>query len=43
MYFQVKTHVQTVRDSSDLNMEFRSFDNGFKQLYEQVSMQECLF
>ena len=23
-------------------MDFHSFDNGLKQLYEQVSMQECL-
>ena len=22
-------------------MEFRSFDNGLKQLYKKVSMQEC--
>ena len=33
-YFQVQTHVQTARESSDLNMDFCSFDNGCKQLYE---------
>ena len=27
-YFQVQTHVQTARGSPDLNMDFRSFDNG---------------
>ena len=30
-YFQIKTHVQTAHKSYDLNMDFRSFDNGFKQ------------
>ena len=39
-YFQVQTHVQTARESPDLNMDFRSFDNGCKQLYEKISMQE---
>ena len=33
-YFQVQTHVQTACESLDLNMHFRSFDNGCKQLYE---------
>ena len=33
-YFQVMTHVQTARESPDLNMGFRSFDNGCKQLNE---------
>ena len=33
-YFQVQTHVQTARESPDLKMDFRSFDNGCKQLYE---------
>ena len=33
-YFQVLTHVQTARESPDLNMDFRSFDNGCKQLNE---------
>ena len=42
-YFQVQTHVQTARESPDLNMDFRSFDNGCKQLYELISMQEYLF
>ena len=27
-----KTHVQTAKESPDLNMDLRSFDNGFKQL-----------
>ena len=35
-----KTHVQTASESPDLNMDLRSFDNGIKQLYKQVSMQE---
>ena len=33
-YFQVQTHVQTARESPDLNMDFRSFYNVCKQLYE---------
>ena len=33
-YFSVQTHVKAERESSDLNMDIRSFDNGFKQLYE---------
>ena len=28
-YYQIKTHVQTARESHDLNMDFNSFDNGF--------------
>ena len=32
-----KQHIET----RDLNMDFRSFDNGLKQLYEYVSIQEC--
>ena len=28
--FQVQTHVQTARDSPDLNMDFHSFNNGCK-------------
>ena len=39
-YFQIQTHVQTARESPGLNMDFRSFDNELKQLYEYVSMQE---
>ena len=31
---QVQTHVQAARESPDLNMDFRSFDNGLKQLYK---------
>ena len=27
-YFKVQTHVQTAREYPDLNMDFRSFDNG---------------
>ena len=33
-YFKVQTYVQTARESPDLNMDFRSFDNGLKHLYE---------
>ena len=29
-YFQVQTYVQTASESPDLNMDFRSFDNGCK-------------
>ena len=29
-FFQVKTNVQTAHESPDLNMDFRSFDNGCK-------------
>ena len=36
-YFQAQTHVQTTRKSPDLNMDFRSLENGLKQL-KQVSM-----
>ena len=32
--------VETERESPDSNMDFRSFDNGLKQLYELVSMQD---
>ena len=39
-YFQIKTHVQTARESHDLTMDFRSFDNGFKQLCVANFMQE---
>ena len=35
-YFQVQTHVQTARESPDLNMDCRSFDNGLKQLYDWI-------
>ena len=31
-YCQIKTHVQTACESHDLNIDFRSFDIGFKQL-----------
>ena len=33
-YFKVQNHVQTACESPDLNMDFRLFDNGLKQLYE---------
>ena len=33
-YFQVYTHVQTAHKSPDLNMDFLSFDNVLKWLYE---------
>ena len=29
-YCQVKTHVQTARESHDLNVDLCSFDNGFE-------------
>ena len=41
--WQVKSHVQTARESHDLNMDFCSFDNVFKQLLATNSMQELLF
>ena len=39
-YCQIKTHVQTARESHDMNMDFHSFDNGFKQLCVTNFMQE---
>ena len=39
-YYQIKTNVQTARESHDLNMDFHSFDNGFKYLYITNSVQE---
>ena len=42
-YCQIKTHVRTARESHDLNMDFRSFDNGFKQLRVTNSMHEYNF
>ena len=42
-YFQIKTHVKTVRNSHELNMDFRLFDNDFKQLCITNFMQECIF
>ena len=38
--FKIKTHVQTTHESHYLNMDFRSFDNGFKQLSVTNFMQE---
>ena len=29
-------YIQTARESPDLNMDFRSFDNWFKQLYARI-------
>ena len=34
MTLKFQTYVQTACESPDLNMDFRSFDNGCKQLYE---------
>ena len=42
-YYQMKTHVQTTCESHDLNLDFRSFDNGFKQLCVTNFMQEYCF
>ena len=42
-YYQIKTHVKTARESQGLNMDFRSFDNGFNQLYVTEFMQELKF
>ena len=39
-YPQIKTHVKTARESHNLNMDFRSFDNDFKQLLVRNFMQE---
>ena len=36
LYSQVKTHVQTVCEPYELNIDFYSFDSGFKQLYTKV-------
>ena len=41
-YCQIKTHVQTACESHDLYMDFRSFDNGFKQLCVANFMQEYI-
>ena len=40
---QIKTHVKTACESHDLNMEFLSFDNGFKQCCITNFMQEWVF
>ena len=40
---QIKTNVQTACESHDLNMDFRSFDDGFKQLCVTYSMQKYGF
>ena len=42
-YCQINIHIQTARESFDLNMDFRSFDNGFKLLRITNFMQECSF
>ena len=39
-FCQVKSHVQKARESPDLNMDFCSFDNGFKQNRATKSMRE---
>ena len=41
-YCQIKIHVHTARESHDLNMDFRSFDNGFKQHCVTNFMQEYM-
>ena len=38
-YYQINTHVQAARESLDLKIDFRSFDNGFKQLCVTNFMQ----
>ena len=30
------TYLQTARESHDLNMDFRSFDNGFNEFYARM-------
>ena len=40
---KIKTDVQTARESHDLIMDYRSFDNGFKQLCVTKFMQEWHF
>ena len=42
-YCQIKTYAQTACESHDLNMDFRSFDNGFKQHCVANLMQEFNF
>ena len=39
----IKTQVQTARESHDLNLYFRSFDNGFKQLSVTHFLQGYIF
>ena len=39
-HLQIKTHVQTAQEFHDLNIDFRSFDNAFKQLHVAKLMQE---
>ena len=39
-HYQIKTHFQTACETHDMNMDFRSFDNGFKQLSVKNFMQE---
>ena len=39
MYYQVKTHVQIACEYDDLNMDYHSFDNVFKQLYAKVIIE----
>ena len=42
-YFQIKSHVQTAHECHDLNMNFHSIDNVFKQLCISNFMQEYTF
>ena len=39
-YFKLKPMFKTARESHDFNINFRSFDNGFKQLCVTTFMQE---
>ena len=41
MYYQIKTHDQTSWESHDLNIDFLSFEKGFKQLCVTNFLQEC--
>ena len=41
-YFQIKVHVQIACECHDLNLDFLSFDSGFKQLCVTNFMQEYI-
>ena len=41
-FCQVKSHVKTACESHDLNMDFCSFDNGFKKLRATISIKEYM-
>ena len=38
-YCQVENNVQTACEAHDLNVDFHSVDNGFKQLYAYMYLQ----